>query len=292
MADSSDPKPKKTVLITGCSEGGLGEALAVEFHGKGLRVLATARKIDAMQALTTLGIETFELDVTDSKSIDSALIRVSEMTNGKLDILVNNAGITYPFPFTDVTMDKVKELFDINLFGAMAMAQKYLPLLLASSEARILQIGSLSGIMPTPYGAAYNASKAALHSFGDSLRVELAPFGIKVTTVILGNVKTNITKPWHVLPDTSMYQPIRAEYQSSRIDNFHASAIPREPVARKIVAEVLNRNPRAWLWAGANSWIAWFISTFLGRKGFDGILSRMFGLKKLAAINATRNKHD
>lgn len=73
-------------------------------------------------------------------------------------------------------MDKVKALFDVNLFAAMAMVQSFLPLLLASNHARIVQMGSLAGVMPVPFGAAYNASKAALHSFGDTLRVELAPF--------------------------------------------------------------------------------------------------------------------
>ena len=108
----------------------------------------------------------------------------------------------------------------------------------------------------------------------------------------MGNVKTNITKPWIVLPESSMYQPIKAEYQSRRIDNFHgqclvhlhahctqnlrsfnplASAIAREPVAQGIVAEILKTKPRAWFWTSANSWVAWLISTFLGRRVFVSI---------------------
>ena len=74
-------------------------------------------------------------------------------------------------------MDKVKEVFNVNLFAAMAMVQSFLPLLLLAHSGRIIQLGSLAGVMPVPFGAAYNASKAALHSYGDTLRVELAPFG-------------------------------------------------------------------------------------------------------------------
>ena len=73
-------------------------------------------------------------------------------------------------------MSKVRALFDVNLFAVMEMVHVFLPLLLKSNEGRVVQIGSLAGLMPVPFGAAYNASKAALHSFGDTLRVELAPF--------------------------------------------------------------------------------------------------------------------
>ncbi|THG93348.1 hypothetical protein EW026_g7861 [Hermanssonia centrifuga] len=299
---------RSTVLITGCSADGLGEALALEFHSKGLRVFATARNTEAMKPLQAQGIETFELDVTNSDSIASIRSRIEELTGGKLDILVNNAGISYPYSGADMSMDKVKALFDVNLFAAMAMVQSFLPLLLASNHARIVQMGSLAGVMPVPFGAAYNASKAALHSFGDTLRVELAPFNIKVITLVLGNIQTQLSKPWHRLPENSIYQPIKDIYQSRRIDNFQKSAIPREPLVRDIVKEVLKNNPRAWFWGGANAWVTWFISTFLGRRGFvciflvsvtskrtdedekDGIMSKMFGLKKLATLKAQERK--
>ena len=84
--------------------------------------------------------------------------------------------IAYPYAAADIDMDKVRALFDVNLFAVMEMVHVFLPLLLKSNEGRVVQIGSLAGLMPVPFGAAYNASKAALHSFGDTLRVELAPF--------------------------------------------------------------------------------------------------------------------
>jgi 1-acylglycerone phosphate reductase len=86
----------------------------------------------------------------------------------------------YSLPATDITMNQVRKLFDVNVFGVMNMCQTFVPLLRAStylSGARILNIGSVVGIMPAPFEAAYNASKAAIHSYGDTLRVELEPFG-------------------------------------------------------------------------------------------------------------------
>lgn len=74
-------------------------------------------------------------------------------------------------------MDRVRELYNVNVFGAMEMVHIFTPLLIASGDACVVQIGSLAGVMPVPFNSAYNSSKAALHSFGDTLRVEMAPFG-------------------------------------------------------------------------------------------------------------------
>jgi len=82
----------KTVLITGCSEGGIGDALAKAFHNKGLRVIATARNLNKIKHLRALGMDTMQLDVTDATSIKQAVQSVSSLTNGTLDFLVNNSG--------------------------------------------------------------------------------------------------------------------------------------------------------------------------------------------------------
>lgn len=85
--------------------------------------------------------------------------------------------VAYAASVSDLQMDEVRKLFDVNLFGHMAMVHEFLPLLLAANNACVVQISSLAGMMPVPFNCAYNASKAALLSFGDTLRVELAPFG-------------------------------------------------------------------------------------------------------------------
>ncbi|KAJ3555510.1 hypothetical protein NM688_g2540 [Phlebia brevispora] len=278
------------VLITGCSAGGLGESLALAFHAKGCRVFATSRTLSSMEQLRVAGIDTFELDVTKTESIVAARERVEGATGGKLDILVNNAGQSYPYATSDASMDKVRALFDVNFFGALEMVQAFLPLLLVSSDARIVQIGSLSGIMPTPFGVSYNTSKAALQSLSDTLRVELAPFNIKVVHIVLGNVQTPITKPWHRLPQDSLYLPIKDIYQSRRIENFMDNAHQRAPVARDIVDEALKREPRAWWWGGKNSLIIWFIYSFLPRRCLDWVLSRHFGLTKLSELRSHQRK--
>ncbi|KAJ7139641.1 hypothetical protein C8R44DRAFT_694212 [Mycena epipterygia] len=271
---------KKTVCITGCSAGGIGHALAKEFHARGFRVFATSRTLSSMAELAELGIETSVLDVTKSSDIATLKNNLAEGCGGKLDVLINNAGIAYPFAVSDFDMERVKALFDVNVFGAMDMTHQLLPLLI-QAKGRVIQIGSSAAVMPVPFNAAYNSGKAAIHSFGDTLRVELAPFGVRVITIAAGCVETNIMKP-ETLPSDSIYQPIREEYQSLRLEHFQDGAIPAQDFARIVADEALSQNPKAWLWTATHSWTTWCIHTFGGRRAFDSILSKMFGVNKLA----------
>ncbi|KAJ7105456.1 hypothetical protein C8R43DRAFT_1046339 [Mycena crocata] len=278
----------RTVCITGCSAGGLGDALAHEFQSRGFQVFATSRQLSSMESLATLpNTITLALDVTDDVSVRAAKSKISALTGGKLDILVNNAGITYPFAVADLDMDRVKEVYDVNVLGPMRMAKEFIPLLLASDDACVIQLGSLAGLMPIPFNAPYNSSKAAVHNFSDTLRVELAPFNIKVINVPSGNVKSNIMKP-HALPADSIYQPIRAEYQTYRLDTFQDGAMEADVWAATVVTECLKPKPKAWVWIGPNSWTAWLLSTFSTRTGFDSFLSNKFGITKLSHLVAAK----
>ncbi|KII86990.1 hypothetical protein PLICRDRAFT_55875 [Plicaturopsis crispa FD-325 SS-3] len=272
----------KTVLITGCSAGGIGHALAVEFHARGHRVIATARRLEAMSELTALGMTTLQLDATDEASVRKVRDEVAELTGGKLDVLVNNAG-----PATDLDLASVKALFDVNLFSVMTVVKEFVKLLIASGDGRIVQIGSTAGVAPAPFGSAYNASKAALHSYSDTLRVELAPFGVKVTTVVAGGVKTNIgakKTDSSALPRDSLYLPMEELYQSRRLNMNTDAHTPADKFAKTVVSEALGSRPRAWLWAGNASWLLWFLNTFFGRRVFDSMLSKIFGLTEFSEM--------
>ncbi|KAK9342489.1 hypothetical protein V1522DRAFT_425026 [Lipomyces starkeyi] len=118
---------KRTVLITGCSDGGMGAALAVAFHDAGLQVYATARNTAKMSHLASLGIKTLTLDVLSDSSIAEC---VGKLTS--LDILVNNAGATYGMPVSDLSIAESKKLFDLNVWSYLAVTQAFLPLLLKS----------------------------------------------------------------------------------------------------------------------------------------------------------------
>lgn len=141
----------KTVLITGCSAGGIGFALAEEFQSRGCHVFATARSLAKMEALSKLpNVTLLPLDVCSQASIEAAVSAVSAQTGGTLDYLINNAGAVYVMPILDSDMQKAKSLFDVNLWGVIAVTQAFAPLVIASQGA-IVNISSLAALMYTPY---------------------------------------------------------------------------------------------------------------------------------------------
>lgn len=253
--------PQKTVLITGCSPGGIGHAIAREFHSKGFRVFATARKTTTIQDLATLGIETLSLEATSQESIQSLLHEVQTRTSGRLDILVNNAGRNYTVPATDVELPEIRATFETNVFAVMMLCQAFAPLLI-ETQGTIVQIGSLAAIMPYVFGSVYNASKAALHSYSNTLRVELAPFGVRVCTIVTGGVKSNIARTSRELPEDSIYLPLKREY-GERLTHSQANGVPNEEYARTVVAQVLKGKDTVW--AGGKAWLVWFLSQFFPR---------------------------
>ncbi|KAH9834513.1 uncharacterized protein C8Q71DRAFT_695142, partial [Rhodofomes roseus] len=165
----------KSVLITGCTVGGIGHALAHEFLAKGYRVFATARHVESMGNLERSGAITLPLDVTDEHAIRRLHDQVSATTGGTLDILVNNADAhchlqAAMIPAIEMPMSDTRTIFDVNFFGPVCMIQEFVHLLIASGDGRILNISSVGAVMPLPFCAIYNATKAALVSLGNTLR--------------------------------------------------------------------------------------------------------------------------
>jgi len=146
----------------------MGAALAVAFHEAGLHVFATARDLSKMKQLASLGIETLELDIGSESSIAAC---VREVSSRKLDVLVNNAGTSASMPISDMSLQEAKTIFDVNVWSQLAVTQAFLPLLL-KSKGMIVNQTSVVSTMAVPFQSAYNASKAAMAMFSDSMRLE------------------------------------------------------------------------------------------------------------------------
>lgn len=269
----------KSILITGCTPGGIGHALAIEAKRRGLRVFATARRNETISELADQGIETLSLEVTSQESINALKTEIESRTDRTLDILVNNAGRNYTVPALNVEIDEIRETFETNLFAVMRMCQAFAPMLI-HSKGTIVQIGSLAGVISYVFGSVYNASKAALHSYSNTLRLELAPFGVRVVTVVTGGVTSNISRTHRTLPEDSIYLPLASEYES-RQTHSQANAIPNEQYARSVLGQVLDHPSRDTIWEGGKSWLVWFFYSFAPRSLMDFVLSRMFHLWKL-----------
>lgn len=142
---------KQTVLITGCSDGGIGPALAVLFQRRGFHVFATARDPSKMKSLSGVADVTFlALDVTKTADIEAAVCAVSDMTGGTLDCLVSNAGRNHFMPILDERLDVVREIFETNLLGPMALTHAFAPLLIKAKGMAVYNT-SICGYVNIPY---------------------------------------------------------------------------------------------------------------------------------------------
>jgi NAD(P)-dependent dehydrogenase (short-subunit alcohol dehydrogenase family) len=167
----------KTVLITGCSSG-YGLETALHFHAQGWKVIATMRtpKEDVLPRSERLRV--LPLDVTQPDSITAAI-----KAAGPIDVLVNNAGLGLFGAFEATPMTTVREIFETNTFGMMAMAQAVLPQFRVRKSGLVINVTSTVTLAPMPLVAAYTASKTAIEGFTESLALELAPFNVGVKLV-------------------------------------------------------------------------------------------------------------
>jgi NAD(P)-dependent dehydrogenase (short-subunit alcohol dehydrogenase family) len=175
---------RKWALITGVSEGGLGEALARELLANNINVIITGLKLEHLDYFSngaTSRVEKLELDVTSASSISAAVVMVRDIAGGRLDILINNAGYGYMMPLIDADIERVKKNFDVNVFGVLSVTQAFFPLL-RPAKGMVVNQASIAGLanISQPFIGSYSASKTAVLDMSNTLRVELAPFDIKV----------------------------------------------------------------------------------------------------------------
>jgi NAD(P)-dependent dehydrogenase (short-subunit alcohol dehydrogenase family) len=235
----TSPK-SQIVLVTGCSTG-IGKALARELKVAGHRPFATARKLDSIADLASEGIATLRLDVNDPGSIESAVDAVVARA-GRIDALINNAGINIFGPVMEMKLEEVRAVFETNVLGLLAVTQAVFPRMVKQRAGRIVNVGSVVGILPTPFAAAYCASKAAVHMLSEVLRMEAKPFGIEVVLVQPGGVQSNIAESgarelerFHSPPSRyhEAYEGIRKRAYASQ-----KGAMPTPDFARQLVREV------------------------------------------------------
>ncbi|KAH7311248.1 oxidoreductase, partial [Stachybotrys elegans] len=202
----------KSILVTGCSADGIGASIAIILAQRGHHVFATARNTAKIpNALRNLSnVTVLSLDVADPASVAAAAAAVTDSGHG-LDVLVNNAGIEYVQPVLDMDIAVAHRLMDTNLWGPVRTIQAFSNLLIAK-RGRIVNISSSASVVNSPWVSAYAASKAGLNILSETLRLELAPFGVSVITILPGVINSklhtnNMTS--FDLPSTSRYASIK-----------------------------------------------------------------------------------
>jgi len=242
-----------TVLLTGASSG-IGAATAAHLASHGFRVFGTSRRPPADAAPFTW----LEMDVRDESSVAAAVARVLEAA-GRLDALVCNAGMGIFGSVEEVSPSRAREQFETNVFGTLHPVRAVLPAMRARGAGRIVLVGSLAARAPIPFQGHYSASKAAVAALAWALRVETEPYGVWVSLVEPGDIRTgfNDATDWGgAAPSVYGERPQRCEevIRQSLLD-----APGPELVARAVHRALTARRPRLRYAVGPSSWLVPFV---------------------------------
>jgi short-subunit dehydrogenase len=267
-------------LITGCSSG-IGRALADTFKTAGYDVWATARKPEDVQTLKLAGFTAVQLDVNDAEALQRLADDLGLQAG--IDVLINNAGYGAMGPLLDGGVEAMQRQFETNVFSIVGVTKAFFPLL-RRSQGLVVNIGSVSGVLVTPFAGAYCASKAAVHALSDALRLELAPFSIGVMEVQPGAIATSFAnnashEAERLIEENSPWWPLR-EGIRARARASQNNPTPASDVARDLLKAVQQPNPPRLLRLGNGCRVLPLMSWLLPKGLLEKQLSKRFGLQQ------------
>jgi short-subunit dehydrogenase len=277
---------QQIILITGATTG-IGRHAALHLAKAGHRVIATGRNEKALADLArdAVGTElvTLRLDVTDARSVEAARAEVDRMTAGYgVDVLVNNAGYGSAAPLVESPDAEVRGQYETNVFGLLAVTRAFAPQMMDRRSGRILNVGSVGGRVTFPLLGAYNSTKYAVESLSDALRRELSPFGVFVSIIEPGPIKTEFSN--RSVADVARYQESSSRYAKvfarteeikSRTDAMSAGP---EVVVRAIERAIVSRRPAARYIAPFSSAVGLFFMQLMPTIMLDWVMRKLAGL--------------
>ncbi|HOJ09376.1 MAG TPA: SDR family oxidoreductase [Clostridiales bacterium] len=278
------------VLITGASSG-IGKSIAQALMEKGYRVYGTSRKpqtgnnrILSKSSGNNAYVEIIQLDVRSEDSVKKAIDYVMKK-EGHIDILINNAGYGIAGSVEDTTAEEAFEQFDTNFFGVIRVCRNVIPIMRRNNRENgknknglIINISSVAGIIPIPFQSMYSASKFALESMSEALRIELEPFGIKVVIAEPGDTSTGFTDNRQFVKganESSIYKEKFFKSVNTMIKDERNGPGP-ETVARTILKIIDKKNPPVRITVGAGYKLVVFIKRLIPSKLLHYILSKLY----------------
>ena len=264
----------QVILITGASSGigfDAAEALAKQGH----RVYAAARRVERMEPLKALGVVPLRMDVTDEASMEEGVRMVLE-AEGRIDALVNNAGYGYFGAIENVPLEDARRQLEVNVFGLARLCQLVLPSMREQGSGRIVNTASVAGKTVLYFGGWYHVSKYSVEALSDALRMELKPFGIDVSMIEPGGIRTD----WGIiaadhLAESSKGTPYEAEglREAETMRKAYSMRLLSKPsvVARAISKAVNSRRPRARYRVGFGAHTLVFLHTILPARWWDAL---------------------
>lgn len=276
----------RVILITGASSG-IGKATALKLQAQGNIVYGAARRIEKMTDLAAAGVHVLKLDVTDEATLVAA-VKTIEVEQGRLDVLINNAGYGSYGALEDVPLAEGEYQFKVNVFGVMRLTQLVLPIMRAQQRGRIINVASIGGKIYQPLSAWYMGTKHAIEGMSDALRMEVAPFGIDVSIIEPGGIKTE----WAGIAEQKLLdvsgdgayaeQAVKIGAMLSLFDQFASNP---GVIAKLMVRAVNDVKPKTRYHAGMGAGVSLTARKWLSDRQFDGLMNQTVnGAAKLARL--------
>lgn len=273
----------KAVLITGCSSG-IGYHVALGLQQRGYRVIATARQLKDVERLKQLGLESTQLDLERSESIQQAMDWVEANTGGELFALFNNGAYGQPGAIEDLSRDLLRKQLETNLLGWHELTCRVLPLMRRQGYGRIIQNSSVLGLITLRFRGAYNTSKFALEGYTDTLRQELSDTDIHVSLIEPGPVKSrfreNAFKAFRdninieSSPHREIYQKVvlRLSSEDKGDDPF---TLGPDAVLHKVIHALESKRPKPRYYVTLPTYLFGFLRRLLSTRMLDRVMLRV-----------------
>jgi NAD(P)-dependent dehydrogenase (short-subunit alcohol dehydrogenase family) len=273
---------REIIVVTGASTG-IGAATARELAKRGFHVLAGVRRSIDADALRATNLEPIMLDITSEAEIAALVKRIADDPERRpLRALVNNAGIEVNAPVEVLPLSEWRRMFEVNLFGQVAMTQALLPALI-ESRGTVVNISSVGGKVAMAGYGPYASSKFALEAVSDALRREVAPLGVKVIVVEPGAVKSEMSRRVGANAEriiSGMTTEQRGRYAPlmhsmvSQAQSYISKALPAEEAGRVIADAITSRRPRTRYTVGRDAAIVLRLARWLSDRMLDRVLAR------------------
>jgi Short-chain dehydrogenases of various substrate specificities len=276
------PQSRAGVAIVTGASAGIGAAVARRLAQDGFQVVLAARRRERLQELeqeitargeTALAIPTDITRLEDCRQ----LVQKTVMAYGRIDVLVNNAGFGYRSPLEYIPLEAIRHNFETNLFGPIALTQLVIPIMRAQQKGYIVNVSSVAGRIARPLSSVYDATKHAIEAISDSLRAELAQFGIRVIVIEPGFINTEFvevarTESSPFLNNDGFYSELM-KTASSKDERFRRLAMQPELIAALVSSVVRNPNPRSRYAAPGFARLALWLKRMLPERLFQRLFT-------------------
>jgi len=275
-------KEAKSILITGCSTG-IGLCVAQGLKQRGYRVFATVRNSHDIAKLEAVGLESLQLDLDDSQSIQAAVKEILKRTNGKLDALFNNGAYGQAGALEDISRNVLRQQLETNVLGWHELTNLILPIMLKQGHGRIIQNSSVLGFIALKFRGAYSASKYAIEGLSDTLRLELMGTNIFVSLIEPGPIETQFRANSFAAYKKNINKEksrFKNEYQATekRLGKKGAAVpftLPPEAVLKRVIHALESKKPKPRYYVTTPTYIFGYLKRFLSSHVMDKIVSKI-----------------